>query len=507
MADGSLDEGQVAVTALRALAERRPDVELFDGFSEAELDQWPVRVPKAARAVMREIGGLEAYGQRYDFGPRGAGRGQPGFTDGHWTLSQLEYDQELIVGVAGERTDWGPVLVVQRFDDQEVTVEAPSFIGWLTGLVERLGDEGDTDRPEPRAFVQAVPSIEVAEGKDAELAALVGRGDSLTDVVDLRALPAYPCGVSWEPYYSMAYDTADTSGSEVRFRLIGGGRALLIESVVSGDYLGRPVQRHSIPGDAPQRAVAELHALAAELPDLVSLQRGCTDAQMDTWPVRVPEDVRVVLRELGGVRMAGLPTLRLMPGAADHGVSPEVHRMMGGDGSYWPIARVEHVGQIALAQVRIDARTGQWGYVVSVSAELDRLREYPEVTLIGESLPDLLLTVARIARTATTRPDFARHVAGATSWFFPNTGQPWVRPAPVTDSTGDPPAEVAELPPGTYAADLRDAPIPSDLCFHRVDDWPDNAKLDRLHFADASRIAAAILTEGRRTEAARTPAV
>lgn len=492
-----------AVRALKELARERPDeLELFEGFTDAELDGWAVAVPEEVRGVLREIGGLETQDHEYRFGPRG----REVFADGCWTLGETDFGEgSLIVGVGA--AGWGPVVAVNPWGaDPDVTIEAPDFTAWLAGFAERFAD-GFADRPRGRFSVPATSTVELAEeggegaegeragGIDRELAALVGRGDPLTDLVDLRGLPGYPCSVDWEPYFSTFHETADTGSSEVQFRIVGEGRALLLRSVVSGDFLGRAVRRHRVPADAARRAVAELRELAADCPGSVVLDAGCTDSVMDGWAVPVPEEVRTVLREIGGVAIAGLPALRLLPGAPEHAVDPELHRMLGGDGSYWPLARIGHGHGHALAQIRIDPATGRWGYVVSVPGDGESLREYPELALLAESLPDLLLTFARLARRAAAGPDFAARMARDTRWLFPNTGEPWPRPAPVGEWAGsaDPLlAAATELPDGTHAADLRAVPIPSDLCFYRAAGWPYAARLERLHFAAAGQLAAAV---------------
>ncbi|MFD9379387.1 hypothetical protein ACFWBH_28325 [Streptomyces sp. NPDC059999] len=491
-----MTDSAAVVGALRELArERSGEVELLDGFTDSALDAWTVEVPEALRIVLREIGGVRTEDTEFVFGPRG----RQVFTDGHWTLGDLDYGEGSLIVGAGTG-DWGPVLAVfpHRADDPEVTVEAPEFVRWLAGFAGRLAE--DAERPAPKAFVKAVPSVAVAEGPDTGLAALVGRGDPLTDLVDLRALPEYPCGVGWEPYFSTLHGTADTSGSDVQFRLVGDGRALLLRSVVSGDFLGRPVRRHASPEDAPHRAVAELRALAEEFPSYVALEAGSADSVMDGWSVPVPEDVRVVLREIGSVAVTGLPTLRLRPGVAELDVDPELHRMLDGDGTYWPLAGVRYGRGSALVQIRIDPGAGQWGYAVSVPADPAALRKYPEVKLLAESPADLLLDLVRRVRRAAAGPDFAARVAGVTQWLFPNTGEPWPRPTPVSSWAGstDPllAAAVAELPDGAYAADLREVPLPSDLCFHRVREWPYTARLDRLHFPAGGRLAAAVPVSG-----------
>ncbi|WP_030722907.1 hypothetical protein [Streptomyces sp. NRRL S-237] len=501
-----------AVRALKELARERPDeLELFEGFTDAELDGWAVAVPEEVRGVLREIGGLETEDHEYRFGPRG----REVFADGCWTLGETDFGEgSLIVGVGA--TGWGPVVAVNPWgSDPDVTVEAPDFSTWLAGFAERLAD-GVADRPRGTFSVPATSTVALAEADetgetgetggaggaggadvevDRELAALVGRGDPLTDLVDLHGLPGYPCSVDWEPYFSTFHNTADTGSSEVQFEIVGEGRALLLRSVVSGDFLGRAVRRHRVPADAARRAVAELRELADSCPGFVVLEAGCADSDMDGWSVSVPEDVRTVFREIGGVAIAGLPALRLLPGAPEHAVDPELHRMLGGDGSYWPLARIAYGRSHALAQIRIDPATGRWGYVVSVPGDGESLRKYPELALLAESLPDLLLTFARLARRAAAGPDFAARMARDTRWLFPNTGEPWPRPAPVGEWAGsaDPLlAAATELPDGTHAADLRAVPIPSDLCFYRAAGWPHAARLERLHFAAAGLLAAAV---------------
>ncbi|MFG2295697.1 hypothetical protein [Streptomyces sp. NPDC048603] len=497
-----------AEEVLRALRENDA-VRLLDGFGTEELDGWELDLPPAVRRILLETGGIEADGERYVFGPRRTHRISP-FHQGTWELGYLdETEAPLIVGVDGEgRDDWGPVVAAATGEDGELTVLSPSFTEWLAGFAAGAPDGGVGPAGTAGHTVQAghtvrvghtvhaVPSVAAAEGTDPVLAALVGRGDSLTDVVDLRALPGYPCRVVWEPYHSTEFNTADTGSSEVHTAVVGGGAALLLRSEVSGDFLGRPVRRHAVPADAAARAVAELRALAAELPEDVRLGEGCPDTELDAWPVPVPPAVRAVLREIGSVRITGLPELRLRPGSVDFGVDPEVHRMLGGDGTYWPVAEVTYGPYRALAQIRLDPESGAWGCAVSVMADPDTLREFPDLTLIGESLEDLLLTYARLAREATARrrTDGGWRIGGG--WMFPNTGEAWPRPVPVEEWAGasDPLlAAAAGLSAGTHAVDLRLAPIPSDVSFYRAEDWPYRAPLERLTFPGGGALVVAEL--------------
>ncbi|MET9434898.1 hypothetical protein [Streptomyces sp. NPDC006551] len=491
-----------ALAALRASRTVRP----ADPFTAEELGAWPMTLPTAVRRVLLEVGGIVTggpdghQGDSYRFGPA-AEYASRAFRDGYWELGERRRDcLRVLVGVDGvDRTDWGPVLAASFGEDGEVWVLAPTFTDWLTGLADppsaETGEAGATVTPS----VSAVPSVAVAEGPDSELAALVGRGDQLTDVVDLAALPGYPCRVNWEPYYSLEFNTADTGSSEVEAAVSGGGRLLLLRSIVSGDFLGRPVRRHTVPADAGARAVAELRALADEFPTRVELAPGCPDGEMDRWPVPIPADIREVLRELGAVRISGLPDLLLLPGATEHEVAPETHAMLGGDGTYWPLARVSYGRYTALAQIRLDPATGAWGCAVSVMSTPDTLREFPDLTLIAESLPDLLLTYVRLARQAAARERSGAGWRPEADWLFPNTGEAWPRPVPVEEWAGsaDPLlAAAAELPPGTHGVDLRDVPVPADISFHRAEDWPYRHPLKRLTFPGAGTLVLAELEEG-----------
>ncbi|MFF7178195.1 hypothetical protein [Streptomyces sp. NPDC008121] len=506
-------EAKAMARAEKALAALRANgaVRSADPFTSDALDAWPIPVPAAVRRVLLETGGIatgpaadgSAGGDTYRFGPE-ARLAPRAFRGGYWTLGERRADHlGVLVGVDGaDRDDWGPVLAASFGEDGDVWVLAPTFTDWLAGLVDPTPppatatsgghDGGGT------ACVTAVPSVAVAEGPDAELAALVGRGDQLTDVVDLAAVPDYPCRVRWEPYYSLEFETADTGGSEVEAAFSGGGRLLLIRSVVSGDFLGRPVRRHTVPSDAPARAIAELRALAEEFPERVELEPGCPDAERGAWPVTVPADLREVFREIGAVRVSGLPDLILLPGAKEHEVTPETHAMLGGDGTYWPLARVDYGPYAALAQIRIDPDTGAWGCAVSVMSTPGTLREFPDLTLIAESLPDLLLTYARLAREAAARERSGGTWRPEAPWLFPNTGEAWPRPVPVEEWAGsaDPLlAAASALPPGTHAVDLRGVPVPADVSFHRAESWPYRHPLKRLTFPGAGTLVVAELEE------------
>ncbi|MFF8280842.1 hypothetical protein ACF05T_33075 [Streptomyces lateritius] len=499
-----------ALAALRVSGTVRP----IAPFTADALDAWPITLPAAVRRVLLEAGGIvtvdpdrpEGDTDTYRFGPA-AEYASRAFRDGYWGLGERGGDHlQVMVGVDGtDRPDWGPVLAASFGEDGDVWVLAPTFTDWLAGLVAPGSDAGSAPTraggtgASATASVSAVPSVAVAEGPDAELAALVGRGDQLTDVVDLAKLPGYPCRVIWEPYYSLEFATADTGGSEIEAAICGGGRLLTLHSVVSGDFLGRPVRRHTVPADAGARAVSELRDLAAEFPARVALTPGCTDGEMDRWPVRVPAGIREVLREIGAVRISGLPHLLLLPGASEHQVSPETHAMLGGDGTYWPLARIDYGPYTALAQIRLDPATGAWGCAVSVMSAPDTLREFPDLTLIAESLPDLLLTYARLAREAAAREGAGAGWRPEADWLFPNTGEAWPRPVPVEEWAGsaDPLlAAAAELPAGTHGVDLRAVPVPADVSFHRAEDWPYRHPLKRLTFPGAGTLVLAELEEG-----------
>ncbi|HLL33730.1 MAG TPA: hypothetical protein VK545_07530, partial [Streptomyces sp.] len=137
---------------------------------------------------------------------------------------------------------------------------------------------------------------------------------------------------------------------------------------------------------------------------------------------------------------------------------------------------------------------------VSVPARAEELRDDPELVLLAESLPALLLNVCRIVEEAVERAaaygsDPASLITGASRWFTPNTGQPWTRPVPVEEWLGatDPlRAEAAAFPPGSLAADLRDSPVPTDLCFYRAESWRWGRTLGRLRFLGCGEVVVAV---------------
>lgn len=141
-----MTDSAAVVGALRELArERSGEVELLDGFTDSALDAWTVEVPEALRIVLREIGGVRTEDTEFVFGPRG----RQVFTDGHWTLGDLDYGEGSLIVGAGTG-DWGPVLAVfpHRADDPEVTVEAPEFVRWLAASPG--GSRRTASDPHPR---------------------------------------------------------------------------------------------------------------------------------------------------------------------------------------------------------------------------------------------------------------------------------------------------------------------------------------------------------------------
>lgn len=136
-----------AVRALRVLAQERPqELELFEGFTDAELDGWAVAVPEDVRVVLREIGGLETADHEYRFGPRG----RETFADGCWTLGETDFGEgSLITGVGA--AGWGPVVAVNPWGPIRMSPSRPRTLppgspgspsgspwGWRTGRGEVL---------------------------------------------------------------------------------------------------------------------------------------------------------------------------------------------------------------------------------------------------------------------------------------------------------------------------------------------------------------------------------
>lgn len=137
--DDGVGGAREALAALRALAqEPSGGIELLGGFTDEQMDAWPVFVPAACRAVLREVGGVESeeWGT-YAFGPVGG----EAPAEGYLVVGETGYEGgQLVVGVgAAARADWGPVLRLEPWGDEESVVEAPGFVGWLPELVGQAG--------------------------------------------------------------------------------------------------------------------------------------------------------------------------------------------------------------------------------------------------------------------------------------------------------------------------------------------------------------------------------
>ncbi|KOG39601.1 hypothetical protein [Streptomyces decoyicus] len=127
--------------------------------------------------------------------------------------------------------------------------------------------------------------------------------------------------------------------------------------------------------------MTDIHAVVArlrQLPDvsggLVELEPGIDDARMDSWPVPVPEEIRVLFRSVGGIRITVCRSVVNGHTSAEHVDFTESFNNgeylghdvswylehAGGPGSHWFVHLDHGDGHF---YVDVDRETGAWGPV------------------------------------------------------------------------------------------------------------------------------------------------
>lgn len=231
----------------------------------------------------------------------------------------------------------------------------------------------------------------------------------------------------------------------------------------------------SAEGDrAVREAVSSLHRLAAELPDQAEVFPGFSDEAMDAWPVPVPEDVRVLLRQVGGLELfqSGFPWCF----GPDLDAGGEYWRL-GPTGSYW---LVYDNGVGSFVYVDIDRESGRWGPVFVIEEEGDVVRVAPSLAWYAAQVAHEILDGLETVREDDMTDDELEDVLND---FIVNAGteplpydegesadgdgheirQVTIRPAEELRNATDPDlaAAAARVPDGTLIADLKDAGYPA----------------------------------------------
>ncbi|WP_406193747.1 hypothetical protein OH807_03505 [Kitasatospora sp. NBC_01560] len=159
-----------------------------------------------------------------------------------------------------------------------------------------------------------------------------------------------------------------------------------------------------------------LRRLAAASSGLVSLAPGIDDAAMDSWPVPVPEEIRVLFRAVGGVRFTVSRSAVNGHASYDqldfahpynegryHGLDTNWYvEHAGGTGSHWFVHTDHGDGH---TYVDVDAGTGAWGPVLRFWDATDTVR-------IAPSLPAWVHQVADCASRALAETSAGAGTAG-----------------------------------------------------------------------------------------------
>lgn len=222
---------------------------------------------------------------------------------------------------------------------------------------------------------------------------------------------------------------------------------------------------------------------------LVQLRPGLTDTRMDAWAAPVPEDIRVLLRAVGGIRIAFgrrkdddtyLFTDIDFDEPLNEGTSPG-----GGDGSWY----VEQAGGPGthrfvhldsgggFVYVDVDRETGGWGPVFIFWDSNDTART-------DSSFLAWLHRTARCLREALRDADsnaYAFNSAFTETWTEPAQNAPKVPTVPAVEARTSPDPVIrsvaAALPDDGALADLRELDGAALVIF----DFPELCHFGRTH--------------------------
>ncbi|MEU6238304.1 hypothetical protein [Kitasatospora sp. NPDC047058] len=161
-----------------------------------------------------------------------------------------------------------------------------------------------------------------------------------------------------------------------------------------------------------------LQRLAEESSGLITLDAGIDDARMDGWPVPVPEDVRVLLRAVGGVRVMVSRSVQNGHTSYEHLDFAHPYNAgryagcdtswyldhAGGTGSHWFLYTDHGDGH---TYVDVDRATGAWGPVFQFWDGTDTVRMAPSLPAWLDGLADCARRAFADTGTAATDPDTA----------------------------------------------------------------------------------------------------
>ncbi|MFJ8433986.1 hypothetical protein ACIQ9P_22060 [Kitasatospora sp. NPDC094019] len=236
------------------------------------------------------------------------------------------------------------------------------------------------------------------------------------------------------------------------------------------------------------RTAALLHEVARASSGLVVLDPGLSDAVLDGWPVPVPEEIRVLLRSVAGVRI----TVSRSP-VNGHESTEHIDLVhpynsgryagydvgwylehAGGSGTHWFVHTDSGDGH---DYVDVDRSTGAWGPVFRFWDATDTVRLAPSLPAWLDALADCLRaalaeTVAGAAvpagtEGAATVRAFGRSFTDAWAALDENTTDVATVTAAQATTGTDPLLReaAADLPADARLADLRAVPGPARVVF------------------------------------------
>ncbi|WP_067707433.1 hypothetical protein [Nocardia yamanashiensis] len=225
-------------------------------------------------------------------------------------------------------------------------------------------------------------------------------------------------------------------------------------------------------------AITRLRAVAEQSSGAVQLGPGVSESIIDSWPVPVPDEIRLLASEIGEIRFDEYDSITFT-----HPENTEPRYCRAGAPGAWWVLHTNSAAEIYYAD--IDPERGTWGRVFFHW-------EDNSTTLVAPSVTDWFLRLAAGFESAL-RVAGGERIEGLSEWvdddeleeldfasafsdWFFRSGEifevedtPKVRAVPVLDARHSPDPEVAAaaagLPEEAVVADLRGAAYPTFVSF------------------------------------------
>lgn len=219
-----------------------------------------------------------------------------------------------------------------------------------------------------------------------------------------------------------------------------------------------------------EEVIARLEMLASDSGGRIELGPNVTDAEMLSWPVTPPTELRTLFRRVGGFKL-GHYSFDFNHQANHTPVVADDYYPLRDSSTSWVVD--DGMGFSTTFYIDIDAETGEWGRVFSFWRD-------PYASLVAPNFLSWLDNLATGMATALEKSSgtggdlseaFMEWIHESEESLFRDHHENAVDPVPVADALASDDTEMAEvaalLPAEAYLADLREAVYPTEVPFAR----------------------------------------